>query len=119
MRLLDITDHMKMGTLMEAWSRGDQPVPKDIEEFKRQLVANGIAAEVPETGFVALRHDASTLVLKVPSPDMLARLREPASWPLPAIYDKAFTGPRKPATDPSYGVLNVERFGDYSITNCG
>lgn len=119
MRLLDITDHMRMGRLIEAWSRGDQPVPKDIEEFKGQLVANGISAEVPETGFVTLRHDANTLVLKIPAPDMLAHLADSNRWPLPAIYDKVFTGPRKPATDPAYAVLNVERFGDYSVTNCG
>ncbi|HYZ22772.1 MAG TPA: hypothetical protein VE690_11505 [Rhodopila sp.] len=119
MKLPDPGDYMKLGTLIEAWSTGDQPIPRSMQEFKDQLEAHGITAHITETAFIPILYDENTLVMKIPSAQMLARIREPGSWPLPEFYDKVYEGPRKDSGNELYTAVNIERFGDYSITNCG
>ena len=121
MRFQDITDYGKMGKLIQKWSRDETTIPRNMDEFKAQLIVNGISAQITQTQFKAITYDQETLVIKIPLPPILDHLDDASSWQLPEIYDKAFTdeSQRKPPTDPANVILNLERLGDYSITNCG
>lgn len=119
MKLQDPTDYEKMGRLIRLWSRDRSSRPASIAELEAQLTAVGITAEITETELRFVDYTVDQLLFKIPPPEMLARLDARDGWPLPDFYDATYVDPvRKPVEEVEFGKLNVERLGDYSITNC-
>ncbi|WP_426956992.1 hypothetical protein [Muricoccus radiodurans] len=132
--VMRVTNHDRLGLLVKTWSTGknrlgdgkDYPVPKDLEEFKAQLLAAGVGAELPARikRLHIVQPDMETLVIRIPPKQLFeaseARFKEPGtSYRLPKFYGDvtaAGTGPE--ATEEQKLWFHASRIGDYTIANC-
>lgn len=116
-------DHHKFGALIKRWARLEVQPPGSIEELKKQLAANGIAASFP-TGAHELKKlsfiwgSTERLDIRLPPVDHLKESEEHLAtneYELPSFYEAVFHS--KPLIADRIGFHNA-RIGDYTVANC-
>jgi hypothetical protein len=121
----------RWGKLVKTWATGksyfpnieiaDLPIPRSIDDLKRQLRMVGAADLVipPSiTGLTIVQHSTSTMVIKLPPKELIeakeAQLGSGSgSYPLPAFYGDIHAG--------DFEALQAHawRTGEYTIQMCG
>jgi hypothetical protein len=121
----------RWGKLVKTWATGESyfadvaveklPIPRSIDELKRQLRLVGAAdLVIPAsiTGLTIIQHSTSTMVVKLPPKELIkakeAQLsNDPGSYPLPAFYQDILAG--------KFEALQAHawRTGEYTIQMCG
>ncbi|MBX9699577.1 MAG: hypothetical protein K2X74_09075 [Acetobacteraceae bacterium] len=125
----------RWGDLIKAWTTGrphranrkKYPVPRTLEELKAQCAELDVGLYVPPfvKDLVVYSHEKSTMVLRLPPPDLVAaseeQLRKGAPYNLPAFYADALgLSGEVPhfATDDELMDFHASRIGDYTISMC-
>jgi hypothetical protein len=121
----------RWGNLVKTWATGksyfadiaieDLPIPRSIEEVRRQLRRVGAAdLVIPAsiTGLTIIQHSTSTMTIKLPPKEFIeakeAQLSsDPGSYPLPAFYQDILAGKFEPLQ------AHAWRTGEYTIQMCG
>ncbi|WP_043337228.1 hypothetical protein [Belnapia moabensis] len=121
------------GKLIKSWATGDDyvrnghqyPVPKTLDEVKRQLAAANtgltLPARIQKLQVVVGRSD--TLLLRLPPPDLVKASEKRLAtedYALPAFYNEHYDGASPtPLPDKEARMkFHAQRIGDYSIANC-
>lgn len=125
----------RWGDLIKAWTTGrphrangkNYPVPRTLEELKAQCGELDVGLSVPPfvQNLVVYSHEKSTMVLRLPPPDLVAaseeQLRNGAAYNLPSFYADALGASGQVpqfASDAELMDFHASRIGDYTISMC-
>ena len=120
------------GKLVKTWATGEDyiqnghkyPVPRTLDEVKRQLRAANTGLELPariqHLQVVVGRSD--TLLLRLPPPDLVKaseKRLETKDYSLPPFYNDHYGTAAPELPDKTARMkFHAQRIGDYSIANC-
>lgn len=120
---VEIANYQAFGEKVKSWAKGNDPLPKTMQEFADQLAKADVGATIPErfSRIEFVQSDTETLVIRLPCKATLeakeAELSsQKGSYPLPAFYERAFAGQ---PNIPDMVAFQAERIGDYTIQMCG
>lgn len=120
-----VTNIRAFGKLIKMWSKGEAPVPADLDAFIQALTDNKVGPKVDRTRIKKVKfvkHDADTIFIRLPPKSMLeaheARLAT-QDYTLPKFYGTVTApGAQVGATKAAKLKFDDERIGDYTISNC-
>jgi hypothetical protein len=120
--LVHVADYIELGRVVTDWAIGDQKLPDDVDELRKQL--DGIAVipkNIKKVKFVQGKEDV--LVIRLPDPELVRQSKEELENPLvegpymlPKFYDDLYQRQFGPQMTPLE--IFLARVGDYTIAQC-
>jgi len=120
---ISVANYSEYGKLVQAWAKGEKPVPTSLEDLQEQCAAAHVGASFAP----GIRHvkvvetEEDTVVIRLPrvsalrSFDNLLASETPAKYPLADFYLDKFG--KDPVIDDMVEFRDA-RIGEYSINEC-
>jgi hypothetical protein len=125
--MFDIEDYQSWGKLVKGWVTDPNSRPKNIDEFKAQVLKADPAAIIPDkykdVELIPTSSADPILRIRLPPPDLLKEAEDAlgaASYPLPDFYPDLMFNPNLTQDDPPGRLIfHNHRVGEYTIKFCG
>lgn len=120
-----VTDYEAFGKLIKKWVKGQEPVPKSLDDFKAQAAAHNVGLVVPNNykGLVVTHRTADVVNLVLPVASMVidteVELEQGGAYPLPPFYDDLYQSEPPAMGKQEKLALHAKRIADYTTGQCG